>query len=283
MTTRRTVFLLRLATLIGLCLPALELAWRWRADALGARPVTDATHVTGDWAVVFLLLSLALTPARGTFDWAPLVQVRRRIGVAAALYAVAHFLLYVLDQKWDLLVVATEIVKRFYLAIGFVGLLMLVALAVTSTDGWQRRLKRNWKRLHRLAYPAALLAILHFFVQSKINIGEAAVAAGLFAWLMAWRILPPRLRTRYLGLALLALAATACTVGFEVGWYGLVNKLGAERLLAVLSANLDPDLFPRPAHKVLLASLAAIALVALRRLAGTLWTKRYFQSTIARS
>jgi DMSO/TMAO reductase YedYZ heme-binding membrane subunit len=167
-TTKQTVFLLRLATLIGLFLPALDLAWRWYNDELGARPVTEATLITGDWTVIFLLTSLAMTPARATFEWAPLVQIRRRIGVAAALYASAHFLIFVFDQKWNLLVVAAEIIKRFYLTIGFVALVMLLALAITSTNGWQRRLKRNWKRLHWLVYPAAVLALLHFFIQSKV-------------------------------------------------------------------------------------------------------------------
>src|SRR5262245_31005620 len=106
MTTQRKIALLRLVTLILLCLPALDLAWRWWTDDLGARPVTLATHITGDWAVIFLLCSLALTPARSIFDWMPLVQIRRRIGVAAACYAGLHFLIYVADQKWDLVVVA---------------------------------------------------------------------------------------------------------------------------------------------------------------------------------
>ena len=158
MSTQRLIFWLRQATLILLCLPALHLAWRWYADDLGARPVTETTHVTGDWTVVFLLCSLALTPARATLSWTPLVQIRRRIGVAAALYAGLHFLIYIADQKWDLIVVGLEIVRRFYLTIGFVTLLMLAALAITSTNGWQRRLKRNWKRLHWLIYPAAVLA-----------------------------------------------------------------------------------------------------------------------------
>src|SRR6185369_12017617 len=149
-----------------------------------------------------------LTPARSVFDWMPLVQIRRRIGVAAALYAGLHFLIYVADQKWDLVVVALEIVKRFYLTIGFAALLILAALAITSTNGWQRRLRANWKRLHWLIYPAAVLAILHFFIQSKNNVGEAAVAAGLFAWLMGWRCAPPKLRASYLGLGLLAFGAT---------------------------------------------------------------------------
>ena len=283
MSTQSKIFWLRLATLIGLCLPAAELAWRWYADQLGPRPVTVATHTTGDWAVIFLLLSLAMTPLRAALDWAPLVHIRRRIGVAAALYAGAHLLIYVLDQKWNLIVVATEIARRFYLTIGFVALLALVALAVTSTDGWQKRLKRNWKRLHWLIYPAALLAIVHFFIQSKVKIGEAAFAAGLLAWLLLWRILPRRLRTTYPGLVLLAVGATLATVIFEAAWYGLVNGIDP---LRVLAANIDPDLIPRPAQKVLVASLAAIAVVAARRgflAANRLWTKRYIQRTIPTS
>jgi len=283
MSTVRLVFWLRLMTLVALCLPALELAWRWYSDDLGARPVTEATHITGDWAVVFLLCALALTPARSLFDWMPLVQIRRRIGVAAALYAGLHFLIYVADQKWNLIVVAVEIAKRFYLTIGFTALLMLAALAITSTNGWQRRLKRNWKRLHWLVYPAAVLAIVHFFIQSKANVGEPTVAAGLFAWLMAWRWMPQRLRTRYLGLVLLAVGATLGAVVFEIAWYGLVNHVDPMR---ILRADLDPDLAPRPVHKVLLASLAVVVLVLARRLAGQgkrLWTRRYIQKTIPTS
>lgn len=283
MSTQQKIFWLRLVTLIGLCLPAAELAWRWYADELGPRPVTVATHATGDWAVVFLLLSLAMTPFRATLDWMPLVHIRRRIGVAAACYAGAHLLIYALDQKWNLIVVATEIAKRFYLTIGFVALLALAALAVTSTNGWQKRLKRNWKRLHWLIYPAALLAIVHFFIQSKVKIGEAAFAAGLFAWLMLWRALPPRLRTSYLGLVLVAAGATLATVIFEAAWYGLVNKIDP---LRVLAANIDPDLAPRPSLKVLLASLAMIAAVVARRgltALNSLWTKRYIQRTIPTS
>jgi sulfoxide reductase heme-binding subunit YedZ len=283
MSIVRVVFWLRLVTLIALCLPALELAWRWYSDDLGARPVTEATHITGDWAVVFLLCSLALTPARSIYDWMPLVQIRRRIGVAAALYAGLHFLIYVGDQKWNLVVVALEIAKRFYLTIGFTALLMLTALAVTSTNGWQRRLKRNWKRLHWLVYPAAVLAVLHFFIQSKANVGEATVAAGLFAWLMIWRWMPHRLRTRALGLLLLAVGATLAALVFEVAWYGLVNHVDPMR---ILRADINPDLAPRPTLKVLLAGLGVIVLVGAQRLARTVkrvWTKRYIQGTIPTS
>ena len=283
MTAKQKIFWLRLVTLIGLCLPALELAWRWYNGDLEPRPVTMATHATGDWAVIFLMLSLAMTPARALLDWMPLVQIRRRIGVAAALYAGAHFLIYVLDQKWNLIVVATEIAKRFYLTIGFVALLALVALAITSTNGWQIRLKRNWKRLHWLVYPAVALALLHFFIQSKLNIGEAAFAAGLFVWLMLWRLLSVRLRTGFTGLFLLSLGATLITGVFEASWYGLVNGIDPMRVLA---ANLDPELVPRPAQKVLAVSLLVIALVAVRRglaAASRLWTQRYIRRTISPS
>jgi sulfoxide reductase heme-binding subunit YedZ len=283
LSTQQTIFWLRLATLVALCVPAVELVWRWYTGALDPRPVTLATHATGDWAVVLLLVSLAMTPARALFDWMPLIHIRRRIGVAAALYALAHLLIYVLDQKWNLIVVATEIVKRFYLTIGFVALLALVALAVTSTNGWQRRLKRNWKRLHWLVYPAVAVALVHFFIQSKVKIGEAAFAAGLFFWLMLWRVLPVKLRTSFAGLFLLAAAATLGTVVVEATWYGLVNKIDPVR---VLMANIDLDLVPRPAHKVLAVSLLVIALVALRRgitAANRLWTERYIRRTIPTS
>lgn len=262
MTLKQTVFWLRLVTLIGLCLPALYLGWRWYTDDLGARPVTLATHVTGDWTVVFLLGSLALTPARAVFEWMPLVQVRRRVGVAAALYASAHFTIYAYDQKWNWAVVALEILKRFYLTIGFAALVCLLLLALTSTDGWQKRLRANWLRLHKLVFPAAVLAILHFFIQSKANVGEATVAAGLFAWLMIWRLMPVRLRISYLGLVLLMVAAVVAAVAFEVAWYGLVNHVDPRR---ILNADLNPALLPRPVHKVLLAGAAVIVLVLIRR------------------
>src|SRR5436190_10676512 len=283
MSIVRVVFWLRLVTLIALCLPALYLGWRWFNDDLGARPVTEATHITGDWAVVFLLCALALTPARSVFDWMPLIQIRRRIGVAAALYAGLHFLIYVADQKWNLVVVGLEIARRFYLTIGFTALLMLAALAITSTNGWQRRLRRNWKRLHWLVYPAAVLAILHFFIQSKANVGEATVAAGLFAWLMIRRFMPTRLRTTYLGLVLLVVGATLAALAFEVAWYGLVNHVDP---LRILRADIDPDLAPRPTLKVLLGGLGVIVLLGAQRLAIYLkrvWTKRYIQGTIPTS
>jgi sulfoxide reductase heme-binding subunit YedZ len=193
----------------------------------------------------------------------PLVQIRRRVGVAAALYAGLHFFIYVAEQKWDLIVVALEIAERLYLTIGFVVLLSLTALSITSTNGWQTRLKRNWERLHWLIFPAAVLAILQFFIQSKANVGEATVAAGLFTWLVLWRETPVRFRNSYLRLAAFAVGSTLAALGFELAWYGWVNHVAPMRVLMV---DLNPDLAPRPTLKVLLAGNAALVSVAARRL-----------------
>lgn len=251
--------LIKLAVLILSLLPAAELALRWQMGRMGARPTTEALLWTGDWAVAFLLLSLAITPARAVVDWPPLVILRRRLGLAAAGYALLHFGLYVFDQKWDLVVVATEIVKRFYLTIGFVALLIFVVLSITSTDGWQRKLRRNWKRLHYLVYPLAVLALIHFFLQSKANVSDAVMASGLFLWLMLWRALPRAIRNKPLSLAGLAIAAPVLTVIVEALWYWGSKNVPPMR---IVQASLDPMLIPRPAHIVLLAAVSA-AIVAL--------------------
>lgn len=249
MSPARRLSVIKLAVLVLSLLPAAELALRWQMGRMGARPTTEALLWTGDWAVAFLLITLAITPARALFDWPPLVTLRRRLGLAAAGYAFLHFTLYVFDQKWNLVVVALEIVKRFYLTIGFVAVLIFIALSITSTDGWQRRLRRGWKRLHYLVYPLAVLALIHFFLQSKANVSDAVMASGLFLWLMLWRALPRDIRTRPLTLAGLSIAAPILTVTVEALWYWGSKGWPPMR---IAYASLEPMLFPRPAHIVLL-------------------------------
>ena len=270
MSPKQTIFVVRQGTLALLLWPAADLAWNAWADQLGPKPITQAIHWTGDWTVVFLLATLALTPARAVFGWQPLVSIRRRIGVATALYALLHLTLYAYDQKWDLVFVATEIVKRFYLTIGFVALLLLQVLAITSTDGWQRKLKKNWQRLHRAVYVILALALVHFLLQSKLNITDATLAAGLASWLIMWRLLPRRRRNSLAALALITLLAPVITIGVETAWYGLVNHVNAWR---VFYANFNPALAPRPALKVLLAGLAVLLFAVGRRLVE-LWRAR---------
>jgi sulfoxide reductase heme-binding subunit YedZ len=242
--------------------PAAWLVLRWGVGDLGPRPLTEAIHRSGDWAVRFLVFALAVTPARAVLDWSRVLLLRRMLGVAAALYAGLHLLLYVADQKWNLWTVASEIVLRFYLTVGIVTLLGLAVLAWTSTDLWQRRLRQRWKRLHRLAYPLTALALFHYALQAKINASDAVLWFGLFVWLMLWRAVPKPQQTHLAVLAALAPVAALLTAATEVAWYGLATKVPAER---VLQANLGFDPWGRPASQVLLLGLAVVAVAALRR------------------
>jgi sulfoxide reductase heme-binding subunit YedZ len=229
-----------------------------------ARPITDAIHTVGDWAVRFLLLSLAVTPAMRSLRWPRALIVRRMIGVAAFAYVAAHFLLYVADQQFDLAKVASEIVLRIYLTIGFAALVGLAVLAATSTDAAVRRLgAAAWQRLHRIVYVLAVLALLHFFMQSKIDVSQPTLMSGLFIWLMGWRLVV-LLRRRagrepvpsVVDMLVLAVAAAVLTVATEALWYAVATGVDPWR---VVRSNLDFGYAIRPVWWVLLAGLAAAA------------------------
>lgn len=230
-----------------------------QAGADAARPIYAAIHFTGDWAVRFLLLSLAITPLRRLWHWPRLVLVRRRVGLAALFYALGHLSLYVLDQQFDLAKVATEIVLRVYLAIGFIGLMGLVALGATSTDGAVKRLgAKRWANLHKLAYPIAGLGLLHFAMQSKLDVSEPTLMWGLFLWAMGWRWLQTKgdRAVSPLWLAGLALAAGLATALSEAAWYGLATGVDPTRVLA---ANFSVRVGLRPCWLVAIAGLVAAA------------------------
>lgn len=259
------------AVLAALFVPGLLYGYWLATDQLGGRPVMEAIHGTGLWAIRLFLISLAVTPFARALDWNGLLLVRRNIGVASACYAVAHLSLYVVDENFKLGTVASEIALRFYLTIGFAALLVLLALAWTSTDSWVKRLGRNWKRLHRLAYPFAPVALLHYFIQSKLNVSEPVFVSGLFLWLMLWRIVPETW-WRKAGVAVtatlygaLAVLSAALTVGLEFAWYGLATRVDP---LRVLAANETIARGLRPAHWVLVVALAAMLLFVVRRIAG---------------
>ena len=244
--------------------PGAFAAWRWANGQLGGRPVTEVIHETGLWAIRFVLISLAITPLRATLQWPQLLLVRRMVGVTAMAYALTHLTLYALDQKWKLLFVASEIVHRFYLTIGFVALLGLIALGSTSTDRAVQRMGRWWKRLHRLNYAIGVLALLHYFIQSKANVSEPVFAAGMFVWLMLWRVTPAGQRkvVVYVGLAFIA---GLLTVGIEFAWYSLATRINPWRVL-VTNENLSFGI--RPAHWVVIVSLALTLVIAARKLNG---------------
>ncbi|TWT05002.1 sulfite oxidase heme-binding subunit YedZ [Reyranella sp. CPCC 100927] len=257
----------KLAVFILLFVPAAVIAERYVSGALGPRALNEAIHQVGNWTLKLILISLAITPGRRLLRWPRLMQIRRMVGVAAFAYAAVHLCLYIADESLDLRKVALEIVSRIYLAIGFISLLVLTAMAITSTDGMVRRLGgRRWRRLHQLVYAAALLSVVHFFMQTKFNVNEPWVMAGLFVWLMAYRVVV--WRGRWEGrLAdwwplLLTVLATAGTAIGESIYYWI--KLGVDPT-RVLAANLMFSPSIRPAWIVLAIGLAVAAAAAARR------------------
>ncbi|MBR0652200.1 sulfoxide reductase heme-binding subunit YedZ [Roseomonas terrae] len=250
---------LKALTFALLFVPALLLAWdAWQGN-LFPKPWQAATHDTGTWAIRLLLISLAVTPARQILRQPRIAEVRRMIGVAVFAYAVLHLLLYAGDERFDWVKVATEIVLRFYLTIGFVALLGLAALAATSTDGMLRRMGgRAWRRLHWLVHPIAALALFHFTLQSKADVTEPMLMAGLYAWLSGYRLIAPEGGAPGLPALLgLAVGAMLATAGIEFAWYALGTGLNPWR---VLEANLDVTFGLRPALWVGIAGLGAAAL-----------------------
>jgi sulfoxide reductase heme-binding subunit YedZ len=241
---------LKASVLILVSLPMLWLIYRALYLGLGARPITEAIHTVGDWTVYLLLITLAVTPARRLFDLPKLILVRRILGISALTYIVAHFLLYILDSKFDLVFVTKEIVLRFYLTIGFTALLGLLALGATSTDGMIRRLGGpRWNRLHKLIYFIAPLAILHFYIQSKADVSRPVIMSGFYFWLMGYRIM-----ARYgykdglIPLGVLSIGAGVLTMIVEATWYQLMTGIGGSRVLA---ANFGFSFGVRPAIWVL--------------------------------
>ncbi|MCR0981291.1 protein-methionine-sulfoxide reductase heme-binding subunit MsrQ [Roseomonas populi] len=245
------------AVLLGCLAPALWVAWLWATDSLGPEPLKLATHETGDWCVRFLLISLAVTPARWVLDWQRAVQVRRMLGLTALFYGLAHLALYIGNENFRLWHVLLEIVRRPYLSIGFTALIGLAVLGWTSTDTALRRLGREWKPLHRLAYPLVALGILHFYIQSKINVSEPVLMTGFFLFLMLWRLVPARWRGLPWPLFAIAPLAAAGAAGVEYLWYALATNLPAAE---IFKANFDLEFEVRPSVWVLVAGLAAAAL-----------------------
>jgi sulfoxide reductase heme-binding subunit YedZ len=259
---------LKLLVLVALCMPAGLVAWRYQAHLLGADPLNAAIHEIGNWTIKLIFLALAVTPVRRILDWPRVLTLRRMIGVGAFCYAAAHLSLYALDHRFDVVKIATEIALRFYLTIGFTALVILAALAATSTDGMMRRLGRRWRQLHRLVYLAAFLAVVHFFIQTKADVDEPWVMAGLYGWLMlyraaAWRRGSDR-RVPLWAIALLAPLAGGLTALGEATYYWV--KLGVDPA-RVLAADLSLAAGLRPAWVVLAITLGLSAAGALRALA----------------
>jgi methionine sulfoxide reductase heme-binding subunit len=170
-------------------LPAASLAWRAATGELGANPISEITHRTGDWTLRFVLITLAVTPLRRLSGRASLATLRRMVGLFAFFYASLHFLTYVvLDQFFDLPGIVRDIVRRPYITAGLIGLLSMIPLALTSTAASMRRLgERTWQRLHRLVYLTAVAGVVHYWWSVKADTRLPAIYAGITAVLLGIR------------------------------------------------------------------------------------------------
>ena len=193
-TSRGIVAAKTLVHLLALT-PALVLAWQIRTEAmtgsggLGADPVAEIEHRLGLWALRLLMLTLAITPLRQLTHQPVLIRFRRMLGLYAFFYATLHFAAYlVLDLRGYWSQIFEEIAKRPYITVGFTAWLLLVPLAVTSTQAAIRALGRNWARLHRLVYAVGVLAVLHFWWLVKSDEREPALYAAILAVLLGWRL-----------------------------------------------------------------------------------------------
>ncbi len=190
--SERKVFAIKATLFVAALLPIAHLLAGVFAfpEWLGPNPAEFITRSTGDWALRFLLLALAVTPLRKLSGWAWIARQRRMTGLYAFFYAVMHFASYVsFDHVFDLSAIIADVVKRPFITVGFFSLLLLIPLAVTSTNGMVRRLgARRWSSLHRLVYAIGPLAVLHYWWMVKRDLTEPIVYALVLATLLGYRL-----------------------------------------------------------------------------------------------
>ena len=175
----------------GLCLaPLAWLLYRALFGGLSPNPIDDITDETGQWALRLLLVSLAVTPIRRLTGWNGIIQWRRLLGLFAFFYVCLHLATYVvLDQFFDPAAIVDDITKRRFITVGAAGFLLLLPLAITSTQGWIRRLGRRWTQLHRLVYVAAACGVVHLlWIVKGDDIREPAAYGSVLALLLGIRL-----------------------------------------------------------------------------------------------
>jgi sulfoxide reductase heme-binding subunit YedZ len=172
------------------------LTWKWLTGTISPNPIDDFTAATGSATILTLLATLAVTPINTITGWRAVVGLRRTLGLYAFAYATLHLLVFVgLDYGFSLkYILADGLPKKRYIIVGFAALMILLPLAITSTKGWQKRLGRAWKKLHRWVYVAGLLGVAHYLWVSKVAYGKPVIYTGILALLLAARI--PAVRSR---------------------------------------------------------------------------------------
>jgi sulfoxide reductase heme-binding subunit YedZ len=181
----------RLLVLVNCAVPLALLGWDAGHHKLGANPVNFAILTTGMLALVFLMLTLLVTPLRKISGWNWIIFSRRTLGLYAFFYAALHFLIFFcLDRSFSVSGTLSEMVKRKYLMVGITGLLVMVPLAVTSTNGMIKRLGgKRWRALHRLAYVAAIAGVVHFYMQVKADVRQPLAFAAVLTILLGYRLM----------------------------------------------------------------------------------------------
>jgi sulfoxide reductase heme-binding subunit YedZ len=174
---------------VAALIPAATLVYRAFTGGLGANPIDFITDTTGTWALTFLVISLTVTPLRRVTGINALIRLRRMLGLFAFFYACLHFTTWsVLDWFFDFESMGTDILERPFITMGMLTFLLLLPLALTSTSGMIRRLGRQWQRLHRLVYVAAVTAIIHFWWVVKADFREPRLWALALSVLLAFRV-----------------------------------------------------------------------------------------------
>ncbi len=182
---------IKLLILVNGAVPATLLAWDAWHHRLGANPVNFAILTTGMSALVFLVLTMLVTPLRKLSGLNWLIQFRRMLGLYAFFYACAHFLIFFsLDRSFSVSGTLSEMVKRKYLIVGGTALIVLIPLALTSTNAMIKRLGgKRWRALHRLAYVAAIAGVIHYYMQVKADVRQPLVFAAVLGVLLGYRLL----------------------------------------------------------------------------------------------
>jgi sulfoxide reductase heme-binding subunit YedZ len=181
---------LKPGVIAGACIPGAVIVARAATGNLGANPITQALNSFGLCALVFLVASLACSPVKLLTGWTWPIRIRRAVGVIAFAYASTHLLTYAgLDQALDLGTLVKDVLKRPFIAVGFGAWLLMLPLAITSTDGMVKRLGFvKWKQLHRLAYVAGVLGAVHFYMRVKSDVREPLIYASVLATLLVLRV-----------------------------------------------------------------------------------------------
>jgi sulfoxide reductase heme-binding subunit YedZ len=255
---------LRIAALTLLLTPLIKAIVQANEIAHGARPLNELIHRAGFWALVFLGVTLAITPFRRILRYGNLIDIRRMLGVGTFCYIATHLTLFFADQSYDPGKFIHEITHRVYLIIGAIAWIGLATLAATSTDAMVRRLGGlRWRRLHQAIYAIALLALIHYFQQTKADVTVPTFAAGLFLWLMAYRLLAWWQDTSELStLSLLGLAVAVSVLTFAGEAIGIAIAFHVSPL-RVLETIFDFEVGVRPGWQVLAAGLAVAAIDAV--------------------